>query len=109
MTETRLHTESTLTERYQTTVPSMVREALQLGKRDKICYTVQTDGRVLMSRAGAAQDDPALESFLDFLAEDINQHPEHLQAISPALLGRIRALVKDIEMDLDAPLSDEDE
>ena len=31
-----LEVESTLTDRYQTTVPETVRRALQLGKRDKI-------------------------------------------------------------------------
>ena len=34
-----LEVQSTLTDRYQTTVPETVRRALQLGKRDKIHYT----------------------------------------------------------------------
>ena len=34
-----LEAESTLTDRYQTTVPETVRRALRLGKRDKIHYT----------------------------------------------------------------------
>lgn len=42
--------ESTLTDRYQTTVPESVRKALGLNKRDKICYTIQSDGRVLKSK-----------------------------------------------------------
>ncbi|WP_206165702.1 type II toxin-antitoxin system PrlF family antitoxin, partial [Citrobacter braakii] len=33
-----LEAESTLTDRYQTTVPETVRRALRLGKRDKIHY-----------------------------------------------------------------------
>ena len=36
---TKLEVESTLTDRYQTTVPETVRRALRLGKRDKIHYT----------------------------------------------------------------------
>ena len=37
--------ESTLTGRYQTTVPETVRCALDLGKRDKIHYIPQDPGR----------------------------------------------------------------
>ncbi|MEY2976080.1 MAG: HtaR suppressor protein, partial [Cyanobacteriota bacterium] len=42
--------ESTLTDRYQTTIPDPVRKALGLNKRDKICYTIQPDGKVWISR-----------------------------------------------------------
>ena len=38
MPRVALETESTLTERFQTTVPSSVRKALRLGKKDKIKY-----------------------------------------------------------------------
>ena len=36
--------ESTLTDRYQTTVPEMVRLVLWLGKRDKIQYEIRQNG-----------------------------------------------------------------
>jgi len=36
-----LKLESTLTDRYQTTVPNAVRHALKLGKCDKIRYLIQ--------------------------------------------------------------------
>ncbi|MFM6063282.1 MAG: type II toxin-antitoxin system PrlF family antitoxin, partial [Microcystis panniformis] len=36
--------ESTLTDRYQTTIPDSVRKVLGLNKRDKICYNIQPDG-----------------------------------------------------------------
>ena len=45
--------ESTLTDRYQTTVPETVRRALRLGKRDKIHYTIRSDGEVVLTRAAA--------------------------------------------------------
>ena len=35
-----LEVDSTLTDRYQTTVPEAVRRALKLGKRDKIHYAI---------------------------------------------------------------------
>jgi antitoxin PrlF len=39
--------ESTLTDRYQTTIPDPVRKALHLNKRDKIHYTIQPNGQVI--------------------------------------------------------------
>ena len=44
-----LEAESTLTDRYQTTVPETVRRALRLGKRDKIHYTVRPSGEVVLT------------------------------------------------------------
>ena len=44
-----LEVESTLTDRYQTTVPETVRRALSLGKRDKIHYTIRPGGEVAVS------------------------------------------------------------
>lgn len=55
--------ESTLTDRYQTTVPEPVRKALGLNKRDKICYTIQPDGQVVISRADQTESDPILGGF----------------------------------------------
>jgi len=105
-----LELESTLTDRYQTTVPDGVRRALKLGKRDKIHYTIQPDGLVILSRASdAEQDDPVLGQFLNFLAKDMASHPEHLRAVDSALLSRISPLIQHVEIDLDAPLSEDDE
>ena len=108
---TTLKAESTLTDRYQTTVPATVRQALKLGKRDKIEYTIRPNGQVVLSRAPnvAEQDDPALGAYLDFLARDIASNPERLQAIDAGLVERIRALAGSVEVDLNATLSAEDE
>jgi antitoxin PrlF len=105
-----LQVESTLTDRYQTTVPETVRRALRLGKRDKIHYTIRPDGEVVLTRAAAGDgDDPALAPFLGFLARDLAEHPDRLQALDAGLAQRIRALVGSVEVDLDAPLSADDE
>lgn len=42
-----LEAESTLTDRYQTTVPETVRRALKLGKRDKLQYPIRPDGKAI--------------------------------------------------------------
>lgn len=50
-----------------------------------------------------------LAQFLDFLDVDIATHPEHIRAIPAALLARIESLIGPVEVDLDAPLSPDDE
>lgn len=107
---TQLEAESTLTDRYQTTVPEVVRRALKLGKRDKIHYTVRPGGEVVLSRASSADDDdPVLGQFLDFLARDLAEHPERVAALDADLVSRIESLVRGVEVDLDAELPEEDE
>ncbi len=105
-----LDVESTLTDRYQTTVPETVRRALRLGKRDKIHYTIRPSGEVVLTRAEAPEgNDPVLGQFLAFLARDIASHPERLQAVDAGLVERLHSLVGGIEVDLDAALSADDE
>lgn len=100
----------TLTDRYQTTVPETVRRLLRLGKRDKIHYTIRPDGEVVLTRAAAGEsNDPALVPFLGFLARDMAEHPERLRAVDAGLAQRIQLLVGGIEVDLDAPVSADDE
>ncbi len=100
--------ESTLTDRYQTTVPEPVRRVLNLAKRDRLHYAIQVDGSVVISRASSSED-VALEPFLDLLARDIADYPERLTAVPAALRARIDALVADVPVDLDAALPDDDE
>jgi antitoxin PrlF len=91
---TTLDVESTLTDRYQTTVPETVRRALRLGKRDKIHYTIRSSGEVVLTRAEASEgEDPVLGQFLGFLARDIANHPERLQAVDAGLVQRLQSLV----------------
>lgn len=105
-----LQAESTLTDRYQTTVPDTVRRALRLGNRDKIHYTIRPDGEVVLTRAAAGDgNDPALLPLLDFLARDLAEQPARLRAVDSSLEQRIRALVGAVEVDLDAPLLADDE
>lgn len=105
-----LEAESTLTDRYQTTVPDPVRRALRLGKRDKLHYSVRENGEVVLTRADAGEgDDPVLAQFLGFLAQDMVANPERLQAVDKNLVKRLKSLVGKVEVDLDAPLSAEDE
>ena len=107
LAQTALEAESTLTDRFQTTVPGPVRQALQLGKKDKIKYVIQSDGSVLMQRAETVAADPVLQQFLSFLALDMQQHPEKLQPLTSSMQQSVAALVANVDIDLDAPLPDE--
>ena len=107
---TLLDAESTLTDRYQTTVPETVRRALRLGKRDRIHYSIRPGGEVVLRRAAEADaDDPVLGQFLDFLARDIATHPERLQGLDADLVQRVHSLVGSVPLDLDAALPPDDE
>ncbi|MCU0920171.1 MAG: type II toxin-antitoxin system PrlF family antitoxin, partial [Burkholderiaceae bacterium] len=44
-----------------------------------------------------------------FLARDLVEHPERLQAVDAGLAQRIQALVGGVAVDMDAPLSADDE
>lgn len=105
-----LEAESTLTDRYQTTVPEIVRRALKLGKRDKIHYTIRPSGELVLTRVEVPDgDDSVLGQFLGFLASDIARHPERLQAVDAGLVQRLQSLVGIVDVDLDAALSEDDE
>lgn len=100
---------SKLTDRYQTTVPRGVRKQLKLGKGDEIAYCIEPSGRVYIEPMRSGEKDPALAAFLDFLEADIQTHPERLRALDGGLRDRLAGLVGEIEIDLDEPLSPEDE
>ena len=100
--------ESSLTDRYQTTVPETIRRALKLGKRDKIHYTVKPTGEVVMARADTVEEDGTLGPFLLLLTRDIEAHPERLQPLSVDLLKRINVLTEGIKYDINAALPDDE-
>ncbi|MEO0967230.1 MAG: type II toxin-antitoxin system PrlF family antitoxin, partial [Cyanobacteria bacterium J06639_18] len=45
----------------------------------------------------------------NFLAQDMSNNPQNIKAINNGLFHRTQSLVGDVDLDLDAPLSDEDE
>lgn len=104
-----LSSESTLTDRYQTTIPETVRKALHLHKRDKLHYSIQSNGNVTISRAETQDNDPVLGEFLNLLASDLASNPNRLTALDNELANRIKPLVSDIDVDLNSPLADEDD
>ena len=49
------------------------------------------------------------ESFLSFLAADIEHSPQNLHSISAELIDQIKTLVGDISIDINKPLPNEEQ
>lgn len=96
---------STLTARNQTTVPPAVRQALKLAPRDKVLYSIQADGTVILARAIPGKEkDPVVEAFLEFLAQDMITNARNLKSVDAGLAKRIRSLTRGVKVNLDSPL-----
>lgn len=95
---------STLTDRYQTTIPASIRRALNLTKGDRIRYSLDASGRVYIEPIPADGSDTALGPFLDLLAADIRARPTALVSVGPALVAQMQALVEGVDIDLDTAL-----
>ncbi|MGI0479947.1 type II toxin-antitoxin system PrlF family antitoxin [Geminocystis sp. CENA526] len=103
--------ESTLTQRYQTTIPYVVRQTLGLEKGNKISYQIQEDGSVIITRCQNNQEelDPILGQFLDFLEQDINKNPQQIKAMTSTEVNHLKSLVNHVAVDLETSLEDEEE
>ncbi|WP_075278438.1 type II toxin-antitoxin system PrlF family antitoxin [Pectobacterium brasiliense] len=104
-----LRADSRLTARSQTTIPSSVRDAMNLQPGEYIHYSVLPGGQVLISRREEAiDDDPVIHHFLHFLAEDMQRHPENIKPFDQSLMSRASVLTAGMDIDLDAPLTDDE-
>jgi antitoxin PrlF len=97
---------STITAKGQTTVPKSVRQALGVDAGDQIAFRLEAGG-VTVHRVDEQHTDPAIGAFLQFLAKDMQDHPDRMQQFTPELLARASALVEGVEVDLDAPIEGE--
>ena len=96
--------QSSITDRFQTTIPKGVREALGLRRGDRLAYEVRGEEVVVRRRPEQDGDDPALTGFLDLLERDIANRSDRLQRTPDGLVQRGRELVDGVEVDLDAAL-----
>ena len=104
-----LEVESTVTKRGQTTLPSAIRKVLKVtADDDRIVYRVLKDGSVTISKK-EGPGDPIIAEFLEFIANDTRNNFSSLRPVTPEWLSGLQQLVKGIKVDLDAPLSPDDE
>ncbi len=75
-----IHEVATMTAKGQITVPKSVRQALGVDVGAKVAFELHEDGHIVVSRADAAHEDPAIGAFLDLLAGDIGAG-RHVRAL----------------------------
>lgn len=91
-------------------ISSSIRKVLNLQKRDKTSHARQADERDETSEeTERAENDPILVEFLNFLARDIANNPQRIRTLDNSFVNRIQSLVSDVDINLDNPLSSEDE
>lgn len=98
---------SKITSQGQTTVPKDIRDVLHVAEGDELKYSLDENGRVILSRADAEIEDPIITRFLSFLATDMLEHPERISALPEGLLSRAAALTEGMEINLDEPIEGE--
>lgn len=101
---------ATITARGQTTVPAAIRKMLALGKRDRVVFRGLADGTVVIAKKDESveQSDPVIGKFLNFLAADMTAEPRQVRPVSLNLVSRGAELVEGVDVDLDAPLPDDE-
>ena len=75
-----IHEVATMTTKGQITLPKTVRQALGVDAGAKVAFELHEDGQIVVSRADAEYEDPAIGAFLDLLAGDIRAG-QHVRAI----------------------------
>ncbi len=65
-----IHEVATLTSKGQITLPKSIRQALGVDTGGKVAFDLR-DGEVVVTRADAEHEDPAIAAFLSLLARDI--------------------------------------
>src|SRR3546814_2329784 len=79
-----IHEVATLTSKGQITLPKPIRQALGVDAGGKVAFDLR-DGEVIVTRADAEHEDPAIGAFLSLLARDIEarseEHTSELQSL----------------------------
>ena len=75
-----IHEIATMTAKGQITLPKSIRQALGVDVGAKLAFELHEDGQIVVSRADAEHEDPAIGAFLDLLAGDIRAG-RHVRAV----------------------------
>lgn len=82
---------ATITSKYQTTIPKKIRSILNLKQKDKLCYSILSDGKILVEKAN---DDHIIENFLEFIEKSMTNEPQLITPASESRYDYYRKLVK---------------
>jgi antitoxin PrlF len=96
-----IHELATVTSKGQITLPKSIRQALGVTTGEKVSFELR-DGEVIVTRAGAEHEDPAIAAFLGLLEADIRDG-RNVRAIPEDLA---RAMLENAKRgsDLDEPI-----
>jgi antitoxin PrlF len=101
-----IHEVATLTSKGQITLPKSIRQALGVDTGGKVAFDLR-DGEVVVTRADAEHEDPAIGAFLSLLARDIEAGrnirglPEDLARTMLEHAGHKVSLGDDFDEDVD--------
>ena len=97
-----IHEIATMTAKGQITVPKPIRQALGVEVGTKVAFELHENGQVVVSRADAEHEDPAIGAFLDLLARDI-EAGRNIGDLPDGLARKMREHAH-LEIDLDEPI-----
>ena len=66
-----IHAVATMTAKGQITVPKPIRQALGADTGTRVTFELHEDGQVVVTRADAEHEDPAIRSFLALIEKEI--------------------------------------
>ena len=66
-----IHEVATMTAKGQITIPKPIRQALGADSGTKVTFELHENGQVVVSRADAEHEDPAIRAFLDLIEKEI--------------------------------------
>lgn len=99
-----IHEQATLTSKGQITLPKPIRQALGLTTGAKVSFELR-GGKVIVTRADMAHEDPAIGAFLYLLEQDIRQG-KHLREL-PEDLAQAMFASSERPLDLDDEIEGE--
>ena len=99
-----LHEVATMTAKGQITLPKAIRQALGVDVGARVAFELHENGRVVVSRADAEHEDPAIGAFLDLLSNDIRAG-RHVRGLPDNLVhSMLEHARRDVRLDDDVDL-----
>ena len=97
-----IHEVATMTAKGQITVPKPIRQALGADTGTRVAFELHDDGQVIVSRADAEHEDPAIRAFLGLIEKEI-EAGRGVEEIPDDVAQRMLAHAE-LDTDLDEPI-----
>jgi antitoxin PrlF len=92
--------EGSTTQRSQTTIPAVVRDAIGLEPGGVVCYEALSDGsyRITAKPAPFTDRDPVMLAVLDYFEQDMLKHPEKIVLLPERLISRMQQATESVPL-----------